>query len=213
MVIVQSLIHREDKRLIFGTHAHHALIPEYSFYEAIDGTETSEDILRCLNSNEGVEFHKRPDATSGEIAADLTYFKMLKQVAARDRFPTLILLDDQRLTVPWYTLQYILQTLPDDWKIFQLYWFTDEKGVFVRPIRPYASIGIGLLGKGIEACYYTPEGASCAIEACRLYSDKYRVEQCLRKYQEVEGETGLYTSLIPLAEDIGGKDFWRSDQL
>lgn len=211
MVIVQNLIHREDKRLIFGTHAHHALIPAYSFYEAIDGKD-AEDILGRLNSNEGVEFHKRPGATSGEIAADLTYFKMLKQVAAGEE-PTLILLDDQRLTVPWYALQYILQTLPDDWKIFQLYWFTDEKGVFVRPIRPYASIGIGLLGKGIEACYYTPEGASCAIEACRLYSDKYRVEQCLRKHQEVKGETGLYTSLIPLAEDIGGKDFWRSDQL
>ena len=113
MVLVQNLIKRDDKRLVFKSHAHHALIPEYSFYEAIDGTDSNDDMLAHLNSDEGVAFHKRPKATPGQIAADLTYFKMLKQIAAGDK-STLILLDDQRLTVPWHELQYILQILPDD---------------------------------------------------------------------------------------------------
>ena len=214
MVLVQNLINRNDKRLVFNSHAHHALIPECSFYEAINGNDAGYDVLADLNSEEGVAFHKRQEAKLGQIAADLTYFKMLKQIAAGDT-STLILLDDQRLTVPWYELQYILQTLPDDWKILQLYYFTEEEGkiVKVQPIKPYAQIGIGLLGKGIDACYYTPEGASWAMDACWAYSDVYRLEQCLRKYQErTEQKKGLYTSLIPLAEDIGGKDFWTSDQ-
>ena len=214
MVLVQNLINRCDKRLVFRSHAYHAFIPEYSFYEAINGKDVGDDVLADLNSDEGVAFHKRQDATLGQIAADLTYFRMLKQIAASDT-RTLILLDDQRLTVPWYELQYRLDNLPDDWKILQLYYFTEEEEeiVKVQPIEPYAQISIGLLAKGIDACYYTPEGALWAIDACRAYSDVYRLEQCLRKYREkTEQKSGLYTSLIPLAEDIGGKDFWASDQ-
>ena len=214
MVLVQNLINRNDKRLVFESHAHHALIPEHSFYEAIDGKDSGYDILADLNSNEGVAFHKRQKENLGQIAADLTYFRMLKQIASSDT-RTLILLDDQRLTVPWYELQYILDNLPDDWKILQLYYFTEEEGEIVKfqPIEPYSQISIGLLAKGIDACYYTPAGASWALDACWAYSDVYRVEQCLRKYQErTEQKRGLYTSLIPLAEDIGGKDFWKSDQ-
>lgn len=215
MVLVQNLINRDDKRLVFKSHAHHTLIPEYSFYEAINGKDYGYDTLADLNSGESVAFHKRQGAKLGEIAADLTYFKMLKQIAAGDT-RTLILLDDQRLTVSWYELQRILKkVLPDDWKILQLYYFTEEEGeiVKVQPIEKYAQISIGLLAKGIDACYYTPEGATWAIDACRMYSDVYRVEQCLRKYQErTEQKKGLYTSLTPLAEDIGGKDFWKSDQ-
>lgn len=121
--------------------------------------------------------------------------------------------DDRRLTIPFCKLQELLSELPYDAKVFQPQWYLHrEEFACYSPIKvdflePYSPFAKGFLTPSNDVLVFTPAGASWACEKILAYSHRKRAGYC---FCDGEIHDGVYTSIVQLAEEIGGQGYWKS---
>ena len=195
------------------------LIEMYMGYEARDSVPP---IVTAKLREKGLYFDKISNVEPSHVCSSLGYYEAVTKISLSHK-TTMLMNDDQRLTIPFCQFQELLSKLPCDAKVFQPRWYVhqyDEKDFpdkfprqpcFVKTINDELYEGYSPFLKGFmtlsdDVLVFTPEGASWACEQIIQHSRRYRTGRCI-----CIGESeGLYTSKNDLTTEIGGQGYWKS---
>ena len=196
------------------------LIKMYMGYDARDKDTVSK--VKTKLREKGLYFDKIPDINDGHICSSFGYYKILKKISKSNK-TTMVMNDDQRLTIPFCEFQELLSQLPCDAKVFQPRWYVHEEDVkcfpgkfprtpcFVKTIdddlyKGYSPFLEGFMTLSDDVLVFTPKGASWACKRIDQYSRSYRAHWCIC----LGKSEGLYTSKNDLTAEIGGQGYWES---
>ncbi len=178
-----------------------------------DAKTTSREDLTAKLEEKRLRFHKhQPSLRCSHICSSLSFYEALKKIRWSNK-TTMLMNDDRRLTIPFCKLQELLSKLPYDAKVFQPQWYLHpEEFACYSPIKvnflePYSPFAKGFLTPSNDVLVFTPEGAAWACEKIRAYSHRKSAGYC---FCDGKIHNGVYTSIVQLAEEIGGQGYWKS---